>query len=250
MGETAGGTDEHQAMLTDLRIKNFAIIAELQMSFEAGLTVLTGETGAGKSIVLGALGLIQGNRATPDLIRTGEEEAVVEAVFDVEGRDQVREKLREMGFDDGEDLSLKRIVSRAGKNRVFINGTPSTLGMLTAISESLINICGQREHQVLLNPDNHIDMLDGFGLLLPLRAEYEQLYERYLALREQRREMEARARNRVERADFLDFQLNEIDQAAFREGEEEVLLEEKKFLDNIQKLTVHADAAYDDLYGR
>jgi len=237
-------------MLTDLRIKNFAIIAELQMSFDAGLTVLTGETGAGKSIILGALGLIQGDRATPDLIRTGEEEAVVEAIFDIGSREPVREKLREMGFDDGEDLSLKRIVSRSGKNRVFINGTPSTLGILTVISESLINICGQREHQVLLNPDNHIDMLDGFGLLFPLREEYGQVYDRYLALREQRRELETRTRNRVERVDFLGFQLNEIDQAAFREGEEETLLEEKKFLTNIQKLMVHADTAYEDLYGR
>lgn len=237
-------------MLTDLRIRNFAIIAELQISFGAGLTVLTGETGAGKSIILGALGLIQGDRATPDLIRTGEEEAVVEAVFDIESREQVREKLREMGFDDGEDLALRRIVSRSGKNRVFINGTPSTLAMLTAISESLINICGQREHQVLLNPDNHVDMLDGFGLLLPLRRGYEQVYERYLSLREQRRELDMRARNRIERADFLGFQLNEIDQAACREGEEEALLEEKKILANVQKLMVHADTAYDVLYGR
>jgi DNA repair protein RecN (Recombination protein N) len=237
-------------MLTDLRIKNFAIIGALQMSFGDGLTVLTGETGAGKSIILGALGLIQGDRATPDLIRTGEEEAVVEAIFDIGNRNPVREKLREMGFDDGEELALRRIVSRSGKNRVFINGTPSTLGMLTSISESLINICGQREHQVFLNPDNHIDILDAFGRLLSLRGEYGQVYERYMALREKRRDLETRAKNRIERTDFLSFQLGEIDQAAFKAGEEEALQEEKRFLANIQKLTIHAEGAYDELYGR
>jgi DNA repair protein RecN (Recombination protein N) len=237
-------------MLTDLRIKNFAIIGELQMSFGDGLTVLTGETGAGKSIILGALGLIQGDRATPDLIRTGEEEAVVEAIFDIGKRNPVREKLREMGFDDTEELALRRIVSRSGKNRVFINGTPSTLGMLTSISESLINICGQREHQVFLNPDSHIDILDAFGRLFALRGEYGQVYDRYMDLREKRIDLETRAKNRVERSDFLSFQLGEIDQAAFKEGEEEALQEEKRFLANIQKLTAHAEGAYDDLYGR
>ena len=220
------------------------------MSFEDGLTVLTGETGAGKSIILGALGLIQGDRATPDLIRTGEDEAVVEAVFDIADHAPIREKLRDMGFESGNDLVLKRIVSRAEKNRVFINGSPATLGMLTTLSEPLIDICGQREHQVFLNPENHIDILDDFGLLLLQRNEYEQVYGQYQALREQRRELRARARNRGERADYLAFQLQEIDQAALRDGEDEALQEEKKFLTSIQKLETHAGVAYDELYGR
>jgi DNA repair protein RecN (Recombination protein N) len=237
-------------MLTDLRIKNFAIIGELQMSFRDGLTVLTGETGAGKSIILGALGLVQGDRATPDLIRTGEEEAIVEAIFDIAELAPIREKLRDMGFEDGNDLILKRIVSRSEKNRVFINGSPATLGMLTTLSESLIDICGQREHQVFLNPENHIDILDDFGHLLPQRNEYEQVYGKYQALREQRRELQARAKNRAERADYLAFQLQEIDQAALRADEEEALQEEQKFLTNIQKLETHAGLAYEELYGR
>ena len=132
-------------MLTDLRIKNFAIIGELQITFGDGLTVLTGETGAGKSIILGALGLVQGDRASPDLIRTDEDEAVVEAVFDIADHPSIRQKLRDMGFEAGSDLILKRIVSRSEKNRVFINGSAATLGMLTALSEPLIDICGQRE---------------------------------------------------------------------------------------------------------
>jgi DNA repair protein RecN (Recombination protein N) len=237
-------------MLTDLRIKNFAIIEELQMSFGDGLTVLTGETGAGKSIILGALGLVQGDRATPDLIRTGEEEAIVEAIFDISDHEPIREKLQDMGFEAGNDLVLKRIVSRSEKNRVFINGSPATLGMLTTISERLVDICGQREHQVFLNPEKHIDILDDYGLLLPQRNEYEQMYGQYQALREQRRELQGRARTRGERADYLAFQLQEIDQAALRDGEDEALQKEKKFLTNIQKLETHAGVAYDELYGR
>ncbi|MBN1545895.1 MAG: DNA repair protein RecN [Syntrophaceae bacterium] len=237
-------------MLTDLRIKNFAIIGELQMSFDHGLTVLTGETGAGKSIIMGALGLIQGDRATPDLIRTGEDEAVVEAVFDIANRTTIQEKLREMGFEAGDDLLLKRIVSRSEKNKVFINGSPATLGMLTALSDSLIDICGQREHQVFLNSDNHIDILDDFGLLMPQRSDYEQTYVHYQTLREQRRELQTRAKNRAERTDYLAFQLQEIDQTALREGEEEALQEEKKVLDNIAKLETHTGIAYESLYER
>lgn len=250
MGETSGGFDKHQTMLTDLRIKNFAIIGELQISFGAGLTVLTGETGAGKSIIMGALGLVQGDRATPDLIRTDEDEAVVEAVFDIADRVPIQEKLREMGFEAGNDLVLKRIVSRSEKNRVFINGSAATLGMLTTLSDPLIDICGQREHQVFLNPDNHIDILDDFGRLLSQRNEYAEVYGKYQALRDHRRELQSRAKNRGERLDYLTFQLQEIDQAALREGEEEALQEEKKILGNIAKLETHTDAAYDSLYGR
>lgn len=220
------------------------------MSFGDGFTVLTGETGAGKSIILGALGLVQGDRATPDLIRTDEDEAVVEAVFDIADRAPIRGKLRDMGFEAGNDLVLKRIVSRSGKNRVFINGSAATLGMLASLSEPLIDICGQREHQVFLNSDNHIDILDDFGLLLAQRSEYAEVYGKYQALREQRRELQARAKNRGERLDYLAFQLQEVDQAALKEGEEEALQEEKKFLANIQKLETHTDLAYDGLYGR
>jgi len=237
-------------MLTDLRIKNFAIIGELQITFGNGLTVLTGETGAGKSIILGALGLMQGDRASPDLIRTDEDEAVVEAVFDIADHPSIRQKLRDMGFEAGSDLVLKRIVSRSEKNRVFINGSAATLGMLTALSEPLIDICGQREHQVFLNLDNHIDILDDFGLLLAQRSEYAEVYGKYQDLQEQRRQLQARAKNRGERLDYLTFQLQEIDQAALREGEEEALQEEKKILSNIAKLETHTAAAFDGLYGR
>jgi DNA repair protein RecN (Recombination protein N) len=237
-------------MLTELRIKSFAIIGELQISFDQGLTVMTGETGAGKSIILGALGLVQGDRATPDLIRTGEDEAVVEAVFDVSGHAPIQEKILGMGFETDDTLVLKRIVSRSEKNRVFINGSPATLGMLTALSEFLIDICGQREHQVFLNPDNHIDILDDFGLILPQRQVYEQLYQQYQTLREQRRELQGRAKDRSERTDYLAFQLQEIDEAALHDGEEEALREEKRVLDNIAKLEIHTGAAYDVLYGQ
>ena len=237
-------------MLTSLRIHNFAIIDELQIYFSPGLTIVTGETGAGKSIIMGALGLLLGDRATPDLIRTGENEAMVEAIFDIRQHSILKAKLRENDMGDGEDLILKRVISRSGRNKAIINGYPTTLGILSQYSEFLLNICGQREHQVFLNPERHLDIIDHFALLMPQRESYQQAYEEYLRLQEEYRELERKVRNRDERREFLSFQLDEIDQAGFAAGDEENLLAEKQMLANIQKLKGHSDTAYDSLYGK
>jgi DNA repair protein RecN (Recombination protein N) len=169
-------------MLTELSIRNFAIIDEMKVSFTDGLNVITGETGAGKSIIIGAVSLLLGERASADMIRSFEESATVEALFDIGEKEDLKKKIREMGFHVGKELILKRIVTRTGKNRVYIDGQLATLGMLSAISESLINICGQHEHQVILNADNHIDILDEFGDLFSVRLEYEDMYGQYLSL--------------------------------------------------------------------
>jgi len=237
-------------MLTSLRIHNFAIIGELEIFFSEGLTVVTGETGAGKSIIMGALGLVLGDRATPDLIRTGEDEAMVEAIFDIRSQDALQAKLCEEDMGAGEDLVIKRVMTRSGRNRVMINGHPATLGMLSQYGEFLLNICGQREHQVFLNPERHLDILDHFALLMPQRQDYNQVYEDCLRLQEKYAELEARLKKRDERLDFLSFQLDEIDEAGFAQGEEESLLAEKQMLANIQKLKNHSDAAYECLYGK
>ncbi|TFG37737.1 MAG: DNA repair protein RecN, partial [Syntrophobacterales bacterium] len=169
-------------MLRELSIKNLAIIDELKTSFTEGLNVISGETGAGKSIIMGALSLLLGDRASNDLIRSAEDAATVEALFDINGKREIREKLDSMGFYQGDDLIMKRIVSRSGKNRIYINGNLATLGMLSSLSEYLVNICGQHEHQVILDTDNHIDILDEFGDLLSLRTGYSNLYNEYEAL--------------------------------------------------------------------
>ena len=130
-------------MLTELNISNFAIIDEMQVFFSDGLNVITGETGAGKSIIIGAVSLLLGDRASSDMIRSFEDSAVVQALFNIGEKEDLKEKLQHMGLHEGDDLMLRRVISRSGKNRVYINGQSATLGMLSAISESLINICGQ-----------------------------------------------------------------------------------------------------------
>ena len=237
-------------MLTELSIRNFAIIDELNVSFPTGLNILTGETGAGKSILIGAVSLLLGDRASSDMIRSQEDTAMVEAMFNIGEKSDLKEKLKEMGFLVGNELILKRIVSRTGKNRVYIDGQLATLGMLSAISENLVNICGQHEHQVILNAENHSDIVDEFGGLQPLRAEYAEMYDRYLFLNEKLGRLLSMNKTRDERVEFLKFHLKEIDEAAVRVGEDEVLLDEKKILNSIQKLTEYARVAYESLYGK
>lgn len=237
-------------MLTDLSIRNFAIIDELKISFPEGLTILSGETGAGKSIIIGAIGLLLGERATADLIRSSEDSATVEAVFDVRGRQDIKDRLEAMGLPVEDELLIRRIVSRSGRNRVYINGSMATLAALSTLSESLINICGQHEHQLLLNADSHIDLLDEFGGLLPARAEYTKLYEDHQHLRLRLEELREVQRRRAEREDFLRFQLQEIDAANLKPGEDEALQEEKKILAHAGRLQEIAEAAHEALYER
>ena len=160
-------------MLNDLSITNFAIIDELHVSFDEGLNIISGETGAGKSILIGAVSLLLGDRATAEMIRTQTDTATVEALFNIEGNKSLQEKLAEMGFQPTSELIIRRVISRTGKNRAQINGQMATLANLAAISESLINICGQHEHQMILTAENHIDILDEFGGCLDARKAYE-----------------------------------------------------------------------------
>jgi len=237
-------------MLTELSIKNFAIIDELKVSFTGGLNVITGETGAGKSILIGAMSLLLGDRASVDMIRSLEDTAMVEALFEIGEMDDLKGMIREMGFHVGKELILKRIVSRTGKNRVYVDGQLATLGMLSTISESLINICGQHEHQVILNAEKHIDILDEFGGLPQLRSEYKEIYDKYLSFNENLRQLMEVNKTRDERGEFLRFHLQEIEDAGIRVGEDEELLDEKRVLNNVQKLMEYANAAHDVLYGK
>jgi DNA repair protein RecN (Recombination protein N) len=237
-------------MLTELSIRNFAIIDELKISFPAGLTILSGETGAGKSIIIGAISLLLGERATADLIRSSEDSATVEAVFDIRDRQDVTARLEALDLPVEEELVIRRIVSRSGRNRIYVNGGMTTLASLATLSELLINICGQHEHQVLLNADSHIDILDGFGGLLPSRQEYTGLYEDYQRLRTRLGVLQNIQKQRGEREDFLRFQLKEIDGADVKKGEDESLQEEKRLLAHAGRLQEIAEAAHEVLYDR
>ncbi len=237
-------------MLTELNIRNFAIIDALHIAFSAGFNVISGETGAGKSIIIGAVSLLLGDRASADMIRTDEDAAVVEALFDLRENPALRTKLGELGLDARDELTIRRVISRSGKNRIHINGSPATLGILSAVGESLMNICGQHEHQALLNADHHIDILDEFADLLPLRADYADAFRRVQALRERRRTLAGLREKRAEREDYLRFQLREIADVGPSAGEDAALSDEKKRLNNVQKLMDHAAHAHDRLYGK
>jgi len=236
-------------MLHELSITNFAIIDELHVSFDEGLNIISGETGAGKSILIGAVSLLLGDRATADMIRTQTDTATVEALFNIQSDHSLREKLVSMGFSADEELVIRRVISRTAKNRVQINGQMATLADLAAISESLINICGQHEHQIILSAENHIDILDEFGGCLPARQAYEDVYVRYQQCLERIEKLNDLRQRRAEKIDLIQFQLKEMKDLHPVAGEDALLADEKKVLVNAQKLADLANRSYALLYG-
>lgn len=240
-------------MLLELRIKNFAIIDELNLSFSKGFNILTGETGAGKSIILNAVQLLLGDKAIEELIRSSEEEASVEALFDISGNRGVREKIKDKGQrlrDIGEEDSLlvRRVISRSGRGRAFINGNLATLGMLSEIGEELLSIYGQHEHQSLQRVETHVDILDEFGGLLNLRKEFQELFQRFVSLSEEVKRIREEKEKRVRERELMAFQSREIESAGVHIGEEEMLKEERRVLAHAKKLTDFANTSEELLY--
>jgi DNA repair protein RecN (Recombination protein N) len=239
-------------MLKELNIKNFAIIDQLRVEFTAGLNVFTGETGAGKSIVVDALNLALGERASADLIRTGCQEAVVEAAFELNGRatKEVKDLLGEQGIEmeSGEDLIIRRVLAASGKNKVYINGSLANLATLSALGATLADIHGQHEHQSLLSLERQMEMLDSFGSLDGLRETLFQAYRRLQDIRKELTELEAGERDRAQREDMLRFQKNEIESSQLKPGEDEELASEQKILANSEKIAGLSRAADEALY--
>ena len=236
-------------MLTDLTIRNIAIIDNLQISFKAGLTVLTGETGAGKSIIIDAVGLVMGSRASTDLIRSGEDEATVEAIFDITALPQVREQLSAAGFDCQDELLVKRSISRSGKNRIHINGSMATLALLSDIACCLINIYGQHESQTLLRTENQLALLDNFAGSTSLRDRFSAMFRQLHAIRERLEHLDEQERESVRRIDLLSFQSEEITTAQLNTGEEAELEEQRQILANASRLGTTSAEAFELLYG-
>ncbi|HEY6871468.1 MAG TPA: DNA repair protein RecN [Geobacteraceae bacterium] len=236
-------------MLTDLYIKNFAIIDNLHVAFQPGLNCLTGETGAGKSIIIDAVNLILGGRASADLIRTGEEEATVEALFDLSAHPGMLERLAESGVECDGELLVKRVVSRSGRNRVFVGGGLSTIASLSELARQLINIYGQHESQTLLKPDNHLRLLDDFGGLASLRARFAALFDDYRRTADEIRRIEEGEREAARRIDLLSFQSGELGTALLSPDEEEELDRERQLLAHGEKLLRNSQEAFDLLYG-
>lgn len=236
-------------MLSELSIRNFAIIDRLQVQFGLGFNVLTGETGAGKSIIIDAVGLLLGDRARPELIRTGEEEATVEALFDLTALPALRAELVEQGFEDGEELLVKRVVARSGKNRVYLNGSLAKLGQLQPLTAQLLAIYGQHEHQNLQKADQHLAMLDDFaGLGSDLEA-YQLFFRELQGLENRLEQLDAAERERQQRLDLLSFQSRELAAAALRPGEDEELAAERLLLQHAERLALATAGGYELLYG-
>ncbi len=239
-------------MLKELSIRNFAIIDQLRVEFGPGLNVFTGETGAGKSIVVDALNLALGGRASNDLIRTGSDEAVVEAAFGMNSfaPAAVGAVLADQGIalEPGEDLIVRRVISSAGRNKVYINGSLANLATLAAVGTHLADIHGQHEHQSLLALDQQREMLDAFGGLVRQRGEFGGLVERYHGLRRELAELETGEREKAQRQDLLRYQANEIEAARLREGEDEALAAEQRVTANAEKLAGLAASADEALY--
>ncbi len=239
-------------MLKELNIKNFAIIDQLRVEFAPGLNVFTGETGAGKSIVVDALNLALGERASADLIRTGCQEAVVEAAFELNGHSspEVAALLSEQGIiaNPGEDLIVRRVLASSGKNRVYINGSLANLSTLAALGVTLADIHGQHEHQSLLSLERQMEMLDSFGGLGGLRDALAQEYRRLQELRSELGGLEAGEREKAQREDMLRYQKNEIETARLKPGEDEALVQEQKLLANAEKLSGLSRAVDEALY--
>jgi DNA repair protein RecN (Recombination protein N) len=239
-------------MLVELNVKNFAIIDELQLRFSSGFNVLTGETGAGKSIIVDAVSNILGERADSAMIRSGTDEAWIEGIFRLNetAKEAVLPLLRKDGLegDDEDILVLAREIRREGRNICRVNGRAVTLGTLESIGQHLVDIHGQTEHLSLLRVREHVDFLDRYGGLWPLRREVADLVRE---LRQVRQDLSALVRDERElarRADLLTYQIQEIALANLKVGEEEELNEERTRLANAERLMELADDAYRALY--
>jgi DNA repair protein RecN (Recombination protein N) len=226
-------------MLRELRVRNFAIIDSVEVSFEPGFNVLTGETGAGKSLLIDAILLVRGARAQVDAIRADAEVATVEAVFEVPAGGAVSGLLEEAGIAAGEDdqVVIRRDVARSGRHRAFVNDTAVTVAWLDRLGDHLVEVHGQHEHQRLLDPVHQLDVLDRFAGAEALRARVSDLFARHRTAREAVERSRAAERDRAHREDLLRFQVSEIEAARVRPGEEEDLRAELRRLKNVERLS-------------
>jgi DNA repair protein RecN (Recombination protein N) len=231
-------------MLRDLRIRNFAIIEELSVSFKPGLNVLTGETGAGKSIIVDALGVALGERAYVEMIKTGREEAAVEAFFDISSHPLIDK----LGIDLKDGIILRRNITSSGRGKAFINDTLVNVQSLLDVGKTLVDIHGQHEHQSLLAKENQLKLIDRYGGLESRCGAFGALYGELNSMKKRLSDTKMSERERARKADLLKFQISEIESANLHEGEDELAEEERKILANLSRLSELLDSAYGFLY--
>jgi DNA repair protein RecN (Recombination protein N) len=236
-------------MLTELRIRNFAVIEEAALSFGPGLNVLTGETGAGKTIVMTALGLLLGGRASPEVIRTGAKEAVVEGVFELEGEAPLPEAAEWLNEDNPRELLIRRVIAEGGRSRVTINDSLATVNALARIGTALVQIYGQHEQQSLALRENHQQILDRHAGLESDLGAYATAYEHARGLRDRMGELERRERERTELLEIARFRATELERAELVAGEDDELAANRTILANATRLAEAANEAEQSLYG-
>lgn len=240
-------------MLVTLSIRNLAVVEEVDVHFYPGFHVLTGETGAGKSIVIDALGLIAGGRGSADLIRYGSEKAEIEALFDLPAAHPVWDTLGRLGIeaDPAEHLLIRRELTSQGKSTSRINGQMVNLSMLREVGEKLINIHGQHEHQSLLRPEQHMTLLDTYGeaVIGPAKRKYQALFTEFSKVEKELKELQETSQKAYQMLDMYRFQLEEIAAAKLKVGEDELLQEERLKLSHSEKMMDAVAGSYDLLYG-
>lgn len=234
-------------MLEQLTIKNVAVIDRLEVSFKSGVSVLTGETGAGKSIIIDSINMILGSRANKELVRRGTEKAEVEAVFTM--TDAVRELLEENDIDAEDDcVIIRRRVTSEGKSSARVNGAAVNLNLLRDIADMMINIHGQHDNQALLTPAKHIMFLDAYARNSEAHAAYKAQYDRMCAIKKRLNSLQTDEQARMQKIDLLSYQVNEINSAGLEAGEEEELSAQRRLLENAEKINECAERAYVNLY--
>lgn len=237
-------------MLVHLGISNFALIEHAEITPGQGLSIFSGETGAGKSIIINAINLILGARASADLIRTGADEATVEALFTLPENTGVQALLEDMGFPFDGELLVRRSIFREGRNKIFVNGVMATLAMLAKLGPVLVSISGQHEHQQLLRPDNHLYLLDDFAGLTADRQRYNAKLQTCRNLRRQAAETRSAVIEMEKREELNRYQFEEIEAASLAEDEEEELVRERRRLQNAGNLLKMSAETYHRLYER
>lgn len=237
-------------MLKNLRIQNFAIIDEASLEFGEGLNIISGETGAGKSILMDALVLILGVRASSDLIRRGAEEGTVEALFEVNGDSEIASALEAHGLASEDELIVRRIVHRSGKNRIFVNGSMVNMATLQAITATLVDLCSQHDQQLLARHEEQLLWIDRFGELEGERAKVKTLHQLWKEKRDSLDALSTDSAQRAQRIDFLQFQIQELEDASLTSAQEDQEIErELKMLENAEELFGFAAEAETLIFG-
>ncbi|MCJ7553309.1 MAG: AAA family ATPase, partial [Ignavibacteriaceae bacterium] len=235
-------------MLKSLEIKDYALIEHIQVEFGKGLNIITGETGAGKSILIDAMSLLLGERASTEVVRKGAQKSFVEGTFDVDGNKKVKVILNKNEIEFSPELIVRREISLKGSNRCFINDSPVPLQLVKELGDLLVDLHGQHEHQSLLRVETHIDFLDEFADNQKLLDEYQSLFKKLTDKRIELNKLRDKEASLKEKKDIYEFQIKEIDSVNPQHDEDEKLNNELNILENSEKLVELSEEIYDQIY--